>query len=56
MALKEASGVGTQILKFSHFNTSLKLEDTFDVGEGVAITLEEPETEDFVVKTYKALD
>jgi len=53
LALKQASGVGTQIPEFGHFNTGLEPEDTFDAGEGVAITLEEPETEQFVVKTDK---
>ena len=50
MTLKQASGVGTQIPEFGHLNTSFESEYTFDAGEGVAIALEEPETEQFVVK------
>ena len=51
MTLEQASGVGTQVREFGHFNANLESEDAFDMGEGVAITLKEPETEQFVIKT-----
>ena len=51
MTLEQASGVGTQVPEFGHFNASLESEDAFDAGKGVAITLKEPETEEFVIKT-----
>ena len=49
--LDQDSGVGAQVPEFGHFNASLESEDTFDAGEGVAVTLKEPETEQFVIKT-----
>jgi hypothetical protein len=51
LALEQASRVGTQVPEFGHFDTGLESEDTFDAGEGIAITLKEPETEQLVVKT-----
>ena len=55
MTLKQASGIGTQIPELGYFNTRLESEDTLDAGEGVAVTLEEPETEQLVVKTCESL-
>ena len=49
--LEQDSGVGAQAPEFCHFNASLKSEYTFDVGEGVATILKEPEREQFVIKT-----
>ena len=49
--LEQDSGVGAQVPEFGHFNASLKSEDTFDVDEGVATILKDPEREQFVIKT-----